>query len=302
MSTIVRQCTLRLLKSIGVKKFLSTSGLGLPFIVHLGDSFGEMPYYNRETHRAEIILMAAWCQQAENPLILDIGGHVGFVATQVAQLLEDKHPLIYSFEPVPHTFVRLLETVRLLNLQHSTFPICCALSNKAGVVQISYSEWNSMFAQIFAQEPNPRAGDKVASSNALTLDQVVNSIGTTPDLIKVDVEGHETQVFEGGLGVFSQQEPPAICFELNPLTLSEAGLNAAALQKTICKYDLYYINDFEQRRIELGSPIADLTKINWVCNIFGVPSNDYSTRRWIAALQETRWRLESLSNVDSDEH
>jgi FkbM family methyltransferase len=291
MSTTLQQFKLRFLKYLGVREYRARSSLGLPFIVHLGDFLSENPYYNPSTHRTEILLIASWCQQVEQPIILDVGGHVGFIATQVAQLLKDKHPRIYSFEPVPHTFVRLLETVRLLNLQHSTFPICCALSNKAGLVQISYSEWNSMLAQVFVQEPNPRAGDKVASSNALTLDQVVDSIGKTPDLIKVDVEGHETKVFEGGLGVFSQQEPPALCFELNPLTLSEAGLNAAALQKPIRKYDFYYINDFQERRMELGVPIGDLTKIDWVCNIFGVPSTDHSTSRWKAALQETRWQL-----------
>src|SRR5437879_1510308 len=102
MSTTLRQLSLLLLKSFGLTQFRSTSGLNLPFIVHLRDSFGEMPYYNLHTHRAEIVVMAAWCRQMENPLIFDVGGHVGFIATQLAQLLNDKKPQIYSFEPVPY--------------------------------------------------------------------------------------------------------------------------------------------------------------------------------------------------------
>jgi FkbM family methyltransferase len=232
--------------------------------------------------------MAAWCRQVEKPLILDIGGHVGFIATQIAQLLEDKRPKIYSFEPIPYSFKRLFESVRLLGLEDLVIPICAALSDKPGMVHLSYCEWDSMFAQLFETEPNRRVGDKVAWSNALTLDQVVEFIGRPPDLIKIDVEGHEVQIFKGGRNVLSNQEPPALCFELNPLTLSEAGSNAAELGEQICHYEFYYISDFEHQRAEFGAQIGDLKTIDWVCNIFAAPKTETARHRSRVAIEETK--------------
>jgi FkbM family methyltransferase len=216
MSTTLRQCTLRFLKALGINQFRSDSGLGLPFIVHLGDSFGEMPYYNLQSHCAEINLMAAWCRQVENPLILDVGGHVGFIATQLAQLLANKKPLIYSFEPVPYMFKRLFESVRALGMEHTIVPVCAACSNEPGLVQLSYSEWDSMFAQVFVTTPNRRVGDKTALATALTIDQIAASLGKVPDLIKVDAEGHEVNILEGGREVLACPSAPALCFEFNP--------------------------------------------------------------------------------------
>src|SRR5437764_4470977 len=109
MSTTFRLYTLRLLRGLRVKHFRAKSSLNLPYICHVGDSLGESPYYNPDSHRSEIVLMSAWCEQSSEPVILDVGGHVGFVATQLALLLHGKCPKIYSFEPVPYTFCRLID-------------------------------------------------------------------------------------------------------------------------------------------------------------------------------------------------
>lgn len=112
MSTGLRLLTVKVLRTLGVKHFRAQSGTGQPFICHLGDSNGENPYYNFASSRAEIVLMACWCRQFEEPIVFDVGGNVGFIATQLAQLLRERRPRIFSFEPVPFTFERLLSSVR----------------------------------------------------------------------------------------------------------------------------------------------------------------------------------------------
>lgn len=229
--------------------------------------------------------MSAWCDQFPDPVVLDVGGHVGFVATQIALLLRDKSPRIYSFEPVPQTFRRLIDTIHMLGLQDYVYPVCSAISDSTSLAHICYSEWDSMLAQVVvAAKPNKRIGNRLALVNTLTIDDVAYAIKGCPSLIKIDVEGHEVNVLRGAAGLLSQSDKPGICFELNPETLKEAGTSVKELIELLDGYDLFYINDFQGQCIELGTKISDYTGIDWVCNIFAVPVNESSYKRWAKAL------------------
>jgi FkbM family methyltransferase len=238
--------------------------------------------------------MSAWCKQFREPVILDVGGHVGFIATQLALLLRNTKPKIYSFEPVPYTFQRLVESVNLLGLQDYVYPICSALSNDAGIARICYSEWDSMLAQVVVSNPNDRIGDKITFVNTLTIDQVASTLGETPTLIKIDVEGHEVSVLQGARKILSKNDKPSICFELNPQTLSEANTSVEELIGQLEGYDFFYINDFEGQRNELGIMISDFSRIDWVCNIFAVPKTESALKRWNNALTIAKKELARL--------
>lgn len=304
MSTTFRILTLRSLQRLGIKHFRAHGGLNQPFVCHVGDFRGENHYYNYEVCRAEIVLMYAWCQQFDRPVIFDVGGNVGFIATQLAQLLQDKDPSIFSFEPVPHTFQKLLQSVSLLHLEKKVYPVCCALSDKPGLLRMVYSEWSSMLAQMLTQESSSSIEKslnakepvhKVAWINALTLDQVTIGLGKVPHLIKVDVEGHEVNVFRGAKDVFSSKEPPAVCFELNPPVLDEAGFEVSDLTKELAGYQFFYIDDeVGHHQREFGDPIDDLTEIDWACNIFAVPATESAAIRWNIAIAQAEHMLSSL--------
>ena len=53
-------------------------------------------------------ICAAWLRTEEKPIVFDVGANVGFVATQLAQMLNGRSPTIYAFEPVPATFAKLV--------------------------------------------------------------------------------------------------------------------------------------------------------------------------------------------------
>jgi FkbM family methyltransferase len=295
-STTLRQWTIRLLKFFGVKQFQARSGINQPFICHLGDFIGEGPFINADSSRPEILIMAAWCDQFERPVVFDVGGNVGFVATQTALLLMDKSPSVYSFEPVPFTFRRLVDSVQRLELEDYVHPICTAMSAAPGLTQISYFEANTMLAQVFKDEPNKRVGDKVAFSSVLTIDQTAAAMNALPCLIKVDVEGHEVEVFKGAKLTLSQPEAPGICFELNPLTLSESFTTVVELVQLFRGYQFFYVNDFEGQRMEFGETITCIDDIDWVCNIFAVPTTETALNRWRAALHCATAELAALRN------
>lgn len=278
---------------------MAKSSLNYPFICHVSDSNGEMPFYNREMGQAELVLMAAWCEQFENPFVLDVGGNVGFIATQLAQLLLYKKPRIFSFEPVSHTLTLLAKSVQGLRLEDFVFPVGCGLGEAPGFAQLSYSKWDTMFAQISANgKLNKRVGDKLCWGPVLTIDQITDDIGAAPCLIKLDIEGYEVKALKGAARVLSSESPPAIAFELNPTTLSELGSSVDELVALLRRYQLYYVSDFENQRLDFGAPISDGAKLDWVCNLFAVPKTAGSDQRWVETLERARSHLASLSKKD----
>jgi FkbM family methyltransferase len=270
VSTTARQYWLKVLRSIGVKQFRATSGLGLPYICHVGDFAGEVPFYSARHSAAEILLMASWCRDMEAPVIFDVGANNGFVSTQVAQLLRDQSPQIYAFEPVPSTFSQMVQSIELLSLGQFITPLCCALSDSTGFCTIAYNPRESLFAQVRSDDQNLRAGTQLAVAPTMTIDSVMTTIRKKPSLIKVDVEGFELQVLKGAVALLSGDNPPAICFEWNPITMGELGTSPNELLRLLQNYQLYYIDDFEGQKKPFGEEIAELSLIDWVCNVFAV--------------------------------
>src|SRR5262245_40279891 len=91
----IRLAWLRLLDAGGVRTITSISGLGHPFVCHIGD-LAEHPFYDRRACRHELQLAAAWLDGIVAPVVYDVGANVGFVATQLAQMLPSA--TVHAFE------------------------------------------------------------------------------------------------------------------------------------------------------------------------------------------------------------
>jgi FkbM family methyltransferase len=288
MSTTARRYWLKLLRGIGVKHFRARSGIGIPYICHLGDFSGEVPFYDRNHSAAEILLMAQWCRQVEKPVVFDIGANNGFIATQLAQLLRETSPRIFAFEPVPSTFSSMSRSVRALGLQQLVFPMCCAISDTAGVSTIAYNPRESLFAQVGKDTSNTRVGSDLAYCATLRLDDVVSCLGVSPTLIKIDVEGSELQVLRGIGILLDGPDAPAICLEWNPVTMKERGSSLTELAELLDARACYYVDDFEGQRMPFGQKIENLTEVDWVCNIFAISVTQSSNTKWVTALAQLR--------------
>ena len=175
VSGAVRLAWLKALGAVGVKRFVATSGLGYDFVCHTDDR-ADFPFYYPRAYQAELELCAAWLHGDDRPVVYDIGANGGFVSTHLAQMLAGRRPRMYAFEPVPTTFAKLTQSVQRLGLQASVHPVAAAVVDNPGPVRISYSERNSLLAQISPRGLNPRAGGKLAQAEGITLDGFFASV------------------------------------------------------------------------------------------------------------------------------
>jgi FkbM family methyltransferase len=279
---------LRILGTGGVRTITSTSALGYPFVCHIGD-LAEYPFYDRRACRHELLICAAWLDGVAAPVIYDAGANVGFFATQLTQMLPSAQ--IHAFEPVPTTFARLVESVRRLGLHGRIHPVAAAVVDQARSVRMSYSQRNSLFAQITPHGLNPRVGDDLVEVEAITLDDFSARSATVPALVKIDVEGSEVAVLRGANRLLAGAHKPALLFEHNPITLAECQADLAAFQQLLAGYTLFYVDDYEGQKRPFSSPVAALAELGWVCNVFAVPLTAGSSERWQAAVRRALSRL-----------
>ncbi len=286
LSGAARLAWLKTLGAVGIKKFVATSGLGYDFVCHT-DDLANFPFFHPRAYRAELELCAAWLDGEARPVVYDVGANGGFVATHLAQMLAGRAPRIYAFEPVPTTFAKLAQSVERLGLQQVVHPVRAAVVDSPGPVRISYSERNSLLAQVSPGGLNRRAGDRLAQATGITLDGFSASAGALPQLVKIDVEGSEASVLRGAQGLLSRPDRPAILFEYNPVTLTECGASARILRELLPGYALHYVDDMRGQAIPFGGRIDALEAIDWICNLFAVPLAEHvgaTLGRGIAAL------------------
>ncbi len=149
---------------------------------------------------------------------LDIGAHCGYFTLLMAEIIGSKGKII-SFEPTVKSFALLKEnTLALPN-------ITCyqkALSNVEEEIIFYefpnlYAEYNTTDITQFEKESwfKTSAPNKVKVS-ATTIDNLLSGNNFQPNLIKLDVEGAEYKVLNGGLNYFKLNNPIIVMEYLEP--------------------------------------------------------------------------------------
>ena len=146
--------------------------------------------YNREIVIKNIV-------KKENPICFDVGAHIGESVLYFNKLFNN--PLIYSFEPSPKSF-------KILKNNNYKNNICFnyAISNITGNTvfyenQISHTnslvKINSLSVDSIKKQKtiNTKINIKAKKLDDFCSEEKINKI----DLLKVDVQGAETLVFEG---------------------------------------------------------------------------------------------------------
>jgi FkbM family methyltransferase len=138
-------------------------------------------------------------------LFIDAGANIGSYT-----VLASAHcgAETFSFEPVPDTFNNLLDNIAINHIGSVVHTHNLALGAANGAVHFT-----SRFDTVNHVLKTPEQGSievKVAR-----LDDIVQI--NRPTLLKIDVEGYEYPVIEGGINTFSHPELKAVIIELNGL-------------------------------------------------------------------------------------
>ncbi|MBS1720219.1 MAG: FkbM family methyltransferase [Armatimonadetes bacterium] len=137
--------------------------------------------------------------------VLDIGAHFGYVSLRMAQRAASVH----SFEPGKRQFGVLSRNIELNRLEDKVSINFVALLDRIGQVGlVSDDPGNLGHSYVSLGE-----GDVPAT----TLDHYTESKGIEKaDVVKIDVEGAELMVLQGGASFFEKHPPRAFIYECNP--------------------------------------------------------------------------------------
>lgn len=121
-------------------------------------------------------------------IVWDIGANAGFYTLAFSRLVGPTGR-VYAFEPFAENVANILKHVRMNNLQN-TIVVQAAMGREAGVTGFRTADSNSMGSLSY--------DERTYLVPVLTADGFLGrSPESRPDLVKIDVEGAESDVFAG---------------------------------------------------------------------------------------------------------
>lgn len=147
----------------------------------LVNAMGEYDYNNMRFVRSFL--------EHSGSTFFDVGANIGsytLIASEIARAR------VISIEPHPQTFAALAENIHL-NTRHNVTCLPMAASDYDGTIRLT-DGLDSCLNRVLDDREDPQDFLEVVSRR---LDTLCQSLQVTPDLIKIDVEGHEPAVLNG---------------------------------------------------------------------------------------------------------
>ncbi|MGW4369388.1 FkbM family methyltransferase [Nocardia takedensis] len=175
----------------------------------LDDYLGRAVYYVGENDRK-----ITWvCRRLVRPgdIVLDIGANIGLVTFVLAALVGSTGE-VHAYEPNPE-LCDLLDRARLRNRAEQVTVHRFALGAHSGTAALAIPQGHAGAASLTIRA----APDRLVDVPVRTLDETRGDFAEGDRrvrLVKIDVEGSEEDVIEGGRALLSSTSPPfAILFE-----------------------------------------------------------------------------------------
>jgi FkbM family methyltransferase len=141
----------------------------------------------------------------EEDCFVDIGANIGSYTILASGHVGAK---TFSFEPVPSTFSNLVQNIAINNIQQKAIAYNIALGSEKGKIGFNISAFDTMN---HVAEKSEAATINVPVE---LLDDVLQN-AQVPLLLKIDVEGFETEVIKGSSRILEKEGLKAIIIELN---------------------------------------------------------------------------------------
>lgn len=133
----------------------------------------------------------------EDEVFLDVGGYTGDTIREFHQITKGRYAKIISLEPGPENFDQLLATIEAL-----------AIPN---VVPLKIGAWDEKTTLRFATKEmhidNQIADTGVQQIDVDTIDSIIDSLGCSVTLIKLDINGSEYRALSGARRTIRRHRP-----------------------------------------------------------------------------------------------
>jgi FkbM family methyltransferase len=169
----------------------------------LNSDIGKLLYLSRRFEQNEIDFFGKLIHQKGECVVLDIGANIGLHSINWSK--QAPAAKFYSFEPSRNTVALLQENIQCNQLQDKITVVQKALADREGVATFFDASDNAYSSLKDTKRKNVDDQYEVVIT---PIDHFVNE--TNPQkigLVKIDVEGFETEVIKGGLKTFAQQQP-----------------------------------------------------------------------------------------------
>jgi FkbM family methyltransferase len=141
----------------------------------------------------------------DDDLFVDVGANVGSYTLLACAAIGAKG---YAFEPVPATYKRLVENIRINHLEDRVQYLNIGVGREPATIAFT-SDMDTTNHALAHGEQNANEIDVEVT----TLDTAL--LNRSPSLLKIDVEGYETAVLEGATATLGNKALHSVIMELN---------------------------------------------------------------------------------------
>ena len=182
--------------------WIDLDGIKLPF--HGDGDLQEIYYYldGKEWWDQGLPLMARYIRPGG--VAIDVGANLGF-ASGIFSALTGETGQVYSFEPSPTTYAKLLEVIQANQYKNvSPYNLGCGRDEQSMTLYCPTSSGNATFRPDASMEQSTRNCPTVGIVN---LDNFLGSRLERLDFLKIDTEGYEDEVLAGAAGLLKRFNP-----------------------------------------------------------------------------------------------
>ncbi len=169
----------------------------------LKTDIGDSLFFRGIFEKEELLLLESLTKLKENPIVFDIGANIGLHSIFIAE--SNPASKLYSFEPSSSTRKILEYNIQHRNLANQVTILPFAVSDSVGKANFYQTDDNaySSLKDTQRKEVISKVEVDLITIDAFMIREKLPKI----DLIKIDVEGFDTEVIKGGLKTFQEFKP-----------------------------------------------------------------------------------------------
>lgn len=181
---------------------------------------------------------------------MDLGGNVGYITLLMCDLV-GRYGFVYAVEPDPRNYKLLKDNIAINSYTERVEHLNIGISDKDGSVEFWPGKTEGNLGSITRHK---KSADEPINIPVLSLNSYFK-LRKFPELIKMDVEGHEVEILDGFINTIAVERFPCkIVMELHPtLYSSEEKMEVMITSYLNCGFKIKYV-------ISAGIPQPDLFK------------------------------------------